>query len=490
MTNAATERPCAEAHNAGSPACGRARRPKTPLFTAMELCHTRYSQLDIARAWPVSSRGTQLLTSVFDPGAPKAPWAPAAVPSAVASAVTPSRDVAARLSSPSKRRTQIWDLHPSLHCSIIGTCLSSGELRRLLARLKVQGAETADDHDLHILGVLLAGRAKAGAKHLQKALDRRHQPSLNQFAKAKDTAAVAALWEEALGRGDIPGAYWALLTHPAATDAMVKDVFGKVHMLSHLVGAANRADIRRLRQLEEDNAALAAKLERQQLQLRDGFTSRDESIRRLSDMLARTVSQEAVRPALAATEDTRTLQDALAELDKRLAHETSRRERLEQRLASVAAALKDAERARRDAESELAAVRCELAGLESRLAPLQTEAAASSDGLDLHGLTVLYVGGRANQAPQLKGLVESTKGRFLHHDGGIEHSPNLLPGLVSRADIAVFPVDCVSHDAAAAVKRVCRQLGKRYIPLRTSSLACLLSGLSEMQPAPAPAAVS
>jgi hypothetical protein len=49
----------------------------------------------------------------------------------------------------------------------------------------------------------------------------------------------------------------------APTDAMVKDVFGKVHMLSHLVGAANRADIRRLRQLEEDNVTLTAKLERQ-----------------------------------------------------------------------------------------------------------------------------------------------------------------------------------------------------------------------------------
>ena len=120
--------------------------------------------------------------------------------------------------------------------------------------------------------------------------------------------------------------------------------------------------------------------------------------------------------------------------------------------------------------------------MEARLgAPLQADEAAAFDGLDLHGLTVLYVGGRANQAPQLKGLVESTKGRFLHHDGGIEHNPALLPGLVSRADIAVFPVDCVSHDAAAAVKRACRQLGKQYLPLRTSSLACLLSGLSEMQ---------
>jgi hypothetical protein len=444
----------------------------------------------------VSSRGTQLLTRVFEPGGPKpslvpGTWAPGTGQSSIAPAVSPARDAAAKLSPPSKRRTQIWELHQSLHCSIIGTCLSSAELRRLLVRLDVQGAEAADDHDLHVLGVLLASRSKTGAKHLQKTLDRRHQPSLNQFAKAKDAAAVSAVWEEALGRGDIPGAYWALLTHPAATDAIVKDVFGKVHMLSHLVGAANRADIRRLRQLEEDNASLTAKLERQQRQLRDGFISRDESIRRLNGMLARAVSQDAVVPSLAATEDAKAVKDALAELDQRLAHETSRRERLEQRLASVSSALNEAERARAHAECELGTLHRELAALESRLgAPLPSEDGAAPDGLDLHGLTVLYVGGRANQALQLKGLVESTKGRFLHHDGGIEHSAALLPGLVSRADIAVFPVDCVSHDAAAAVKRVCRQLGKRYIPLRTSSLACLLSGLSGMQPAQESAAPS
>ncbi|HEV3371025.1 MAG TPA: DUF2325 domain-containing protein [Xanthobacteraceae bacterium] len=432
----------------------------------------------------MSARGAQLLTRVFDPGEPKPSLTPATGRASMASAVTPPRDTAAKLAPASKRRTQIWELHQSLHCSIIGTCLSSGEMRRLLVRLKVEGAETADDHDLHVLGVLLAGRSKAGAKQLQKTLDRRHQTFLNQFAKAKDAAALSALWEDALARGDIPGAYWALLTHPAATDTMVKDVFGKIHMLSHLVGAANRADIRRLRQLEEHNADLTAKLERQQRQLRDGFVSRDETIRRLNGMLARAASQEAIVPSLDAAEDSRAVKDALAELDKRLAHETGRRERLELRLASVSEALNAAERTRSRAEGELETLHQELALLEARLgATLQTVDAP--DGLDLNGLTVLYVGGRANQTPQLKGLIESTGGRFLYHDGGIEHSATLLPGLVSRADIAVFPVDCVSHDAVGAVKRVCGQLGKRYLPLRTSSLTCLFAGLSGMQPAPA-----
>jgi hypothetical protein len=180
------------------------------------------------------------------------------------------------------RRGKIWELSETLHCSIIGTCLSNAELRHVLVRLKVTGAEAADDHDLHVMGVMLAGRRETGAKLLQRALDRRHSLSIKQFARAKDEETLRRMWEESVQSGDIPGAYWAVLSHPIATDAVVKKAFRDVHMLSHLVGAANRADIRRLRQLEDQNGALIEKLNRQQQQLRDGFTSRDATIRRLT----------------------------------------------------------------------------------------------------------------------------------------------------------------------------------------------------------------
>jgi Uncharacterized protein conserved in bacteria (DUF2325) len=99
---------------------------------------------------------------------------------------------------------------------------------------------------------------------------------------------------------------------------------------------------------------------------------------------------------------------------------------------------------------------------------------------ELEGTHVLYVGGRPHQVPQLKAAVERAGGIFLYHDGGVEHASGLLPGLVSRADCAMLPVDCVSHDAMATVKRLCRQTGKPLVPLRTSSLAGLLSGLAQL----------
>src|SRR5579862_866498 len=63
-----------------------------------------------------------------------------------------------------RRRTAIWTMHQSVHCSIIGTCLSGGELRRLMIKLGVDGAASADDHTLHKQAVALAGRPQDGAR--------------------------------------------------------------------------------------------------------------------------------------------------------------------------------------------------------------------------------------------------------------------------------------------------------------------------------------
>jgi hypothetical protein len=425
---------------------------------------------------PVSPLLPQALSSVFGPVVSRAPRADALADLRTDEEI--AAQIAPALINQPRRRTAIWDMHNSLHCSIVGTCLSTDELRRLLIKLKVAGAETTGDHDLHMLGVMLAGRPLAGAKLLQKTLDRRHAAAIKQADRIKDAAGLVAYWEDALKRGDIPGAYWATLTHPAATDDTIRHVFGDVHMLSHLVGAANRADIRRLRALEADNAALAAKIDKQQAQLRDGFVARDEMIRGLKAALARALAQEAA-PSMPA-DDEPLARAALAELESRLNCEIGRRERADARVAELTEALHAAEKGSARAARDGDAMVRELAAVEGRLDALLAGEPGVAD-LDLAGLQVLYVGGRAHQVPQLKDLVERMGGGFAHHDGGVEHSTTLLPGLVARADVVLFPVDCISHLAMGTIKRHCRQAGKRFMPLRTASLASCLSGLARLR---------
>jgi hypothetical protein len=440
---------------------------------APAMCHSRYILTNIANSMQeMSNRAAILSTVLVRPIVPR-----------VSPPLLRQEPHEADAPATSRQRTRIWELHHSLYCSIIGTCLTTAELRAILLRLDAWSAQAADDHAIHQLGVMLVSGPRGDAKQLQKALDRRHKVALNQCAKAKDAAAVAAFWDDAVKRGDIPGAYWAVLTHPATTNELAKKVFGEVHMLSHLVGAANRADIRRLRQLEEENAALAATIARQQRQLRDGFVARDETIRQLTDALARRAGEMVG----ASADDTKALTGALAEREKRLSEEMARRVALTRRLDKLSAELAETNSVRQSAGRERDALAAELAVAEAEIRRLMPAAGEAGPAVDLGDLCILYVGGRSHQIPQLKALVERTNGRFLHHDGGLEHSATLIPGLVSRADIVVFPVDCISHDAAAAVKRACRLMGKRYLPLRTASLACLLAGLAAIHATAAPA---
>ena len=153
-----------------------------------------------------------------------------------------------------------------------GTAAGPEEARRGVAR-------TARTTNCTVPRSAWRGVTTRRRKLLNKALDERHRVAINQFAKATTEDAVRSLWREAVRRGEIPGAYWATLTHPATTQAIIRDAFGEVHMLSHLVGAANRADIRRLCQLEADNADLRARIDRQQLALRDAVVTRDAAFR-------------------------------------------------------------------------------------------------------------------------------------------------------------------------------------------------------------------
>src|ERR1700745_289882 len=120
------------------------------------MCHSRYIQKDIANT--MSSRASILSTVLANP----------IQPAGELSRLLALRPAPETVEEPSRQRTRIWDLHHSLYCSIIGTCLTTAELRAILLRLDVHGAETADDHGIHQLGVKLVSGPKAGANHLQK----------------------------------------------------------------------------------------------------------------------------------------------------------------------------------------------------------------------------------------------------------------------------------------------------------------------------------
>jgi hypothetical protein len=388
----------------------------------------------------------------------------------------PEREIAQEVdklfSRPAGQRTKIWEFGTNLHCSIIGTCLSTAELRQVLLKLGHREAEGATEHDLHASGVLVAGKHQVGAKLLHKALDRRHRLAISRFDRAKSADKVRSMWREAVQCGDIPGAYWATLTHPATNDALTRDAFADVHMLSHLVGAANRADIRRLVQLEKEKADLDPRLAAEQRRFRGEIAFRD---RRIGALEARVEQLAGAAPEPSSPSGDVAL---VTELKSRLARCETHCERIEQQLVEGRTALAAERDARGAAEAREIVLRQELEAIECALLPDDRIENVAPEARQLAGLTLLYVGGRPATIGRLCDLAERAGAIFLYHDGGIEERGRLLAGLVSRADTVLFPVDCISHTAMLLLKRLCRQASKKFVPLRGAGLAPFCAALS------------
>ena len=347
----------------------------------------------------------------------------------------------------------------------------------MIARFVVVGTEELNEHDLHKTVVQSCASQGDFSRHVNRTLDKRYHAVIHQFARRKTAGELRIGWKEAVERGEIPGAYWATLSHPAATEDIVAESFGAVHMLSHLVGASNRADIRKLRQLEREKEELIAKIERQETQLREGFVGRDRTIRDLSEALALRAAEGDAR-SLPASDD-RSTAGRIVGLEQRLAIEIGRRARAERSLADSEETRGRLAASLEARDGDTFALRAELETVEGRLTRLFSEVDGPQDDVDLRGLSILYVGGRANQIAHIRAAAARAGAELLDHDGGIDDRDGRLPGLVSRADVALFPVDCISHTAALALKRLCQQAGKPWMPLRTASLTCFLAGMTD-----------
>jgi hypothetical protein len=373
------------------------------------------------------------------------------------------------------RRSKIWDIAPTLHCSIIGTCLSAAELRQFFVKLGDASARTASDHTLHSYGVNGAGKHDLIGKLLNKTLDHRHEAAIRRFAKASNTAQVRELWLEAFEQGGIPGAYWALLTHPATDRPLVEEAFGQVHMLSHMVGSSNRVDIVRLRTLEHDLGERDEKISRQEARLAESSRERSGLLRKVEGLEMEVLRREiADRTMAELTTGALSTSALLQRLDTEKAHSSQ----LAARVAELEHHVEKAHRFAAALNKQNDRLQREVAALEAELKIGKPEQCGLAAENDLQGLTMLYVGGRPGLIDQLKAIVTGRGGRMLAHDGGIEESPAALPGLISRADAALFPVDCISHSAVGHIKKCCREAGKPFIPLRTASVASFISAIA------------
>lgn len=378
------------------------------------------------------------------------------------------------------RRTKLWELDHRFHCLIIGTCLTIDELRRLARKAGIGVDAKMSDYELHHSFVQVAGNPVFAAKLSHKWLDQKFETVIKRSSACRDAGTLGSLWDQAVTAGDVAGAFWALVTHPFADAELMQRVYGEIHMLSHIAGHSNRSTQqqlavvrRRVAELEETQAwtAEAARLRIKELERRsEALAERAQRVDALERELATTRTRLAALESGEAIAQLRAQKESLAvEIERSL-----RRAEKTEREARQWTALNrfPGTRAAPDIQSAVIVEPC----------PPQCDALEAGDcpGPDLCGRRILYVGGRERQAAHFRAFVERLNGEFLHHDGGRNESSIRLDAMIRAADAVLCPVECVSHDACRRIKRICKRTAKRFVLLRSASLACFVEGLQEV----------
>ena len=89
--------------------------------------------------------------------------------------LSPSTDLASPVpgEAPTRQRRKLWELASHLYCSIVGTCLSTAELRKVVAKFKGHELKDFSDLAIHEEAVKAAAHHDVAGRLLHKALDRR-----------------------------------------------------------------------------------------------------------------------------------------------------------------------------------------------------------------------------------------------------------------------------------------------------------------------------
>lgn len=381
-----------------------------------------------------------------------------------------------------RRRRKLWELEEKYHCPVVGTCLSIEEIKKI-ARKNGFAGHAFDEYRLHVEAVSVSCARNPASEAMQRLLDRKFNPAITRFERARADAEVLALWRESLERGEVAGPMWATLSHKAASPATRHKVYADVHMLSHQVGAGQAADLRRREWLERERGQLLADV----AGLREGQRRQAESLRELE--LAHTAALEQNAHLAPLLQRVRELESGqamvaigqrlmLAEVQAGRARELENRVRaLEERVAVLRA---DKARLARELE-EVSGERDALERLclvEAPVADCVGDCSACAE--PLRGRCVLCVGGRAPLLPQYRQLAERLGVRLLHHDGGREEALSRLPDLLAASDAVICPTDCVGHLAYYQLKKHCKQTGKPCLLPKSSGVASFAAALTRL----------
>ena len=397
------------------------------------------------------------------------------------------------------KQKAIWEIPYTQHCSIVGTCLSLGEARLIGKKINVTCPNKEDlDATIHSVLVQECATKNWTSRLINKTLNKKFENSIKIFRPCKSSDELLALWRDAFSVGNIPGPYWAALSHPCLSNEAGVKVYSDVHMLSHLVGSSNQANIVRVTELEIELANAHDKIKKlivsnnvKVMNKTELINAQEEKIIALNQ-INKDLENRLTRLNQSIEEDKQSaFSNGVMLSGELLSKENSAdvlplkkaKKIISKMTSKVEQITIENSRLRAEADekdSQIDLLNTEMSSIELMLDNIQARGLAGSKSCDLAGKCVLYIGGRRGSMCRMCDIVKKMNGNLVYHDGGKEDSLASLPSAVSGADAVLFPTNCVSHSSALEAKKLCKRMAKPYLPIRSAGLGSLINGLVEI----------
>ncbi|MCF6204749.1 MAG: DUF2325 domain-containing protein [Methylococcaceae bacterium] len=385
-------------------------------------------------------------------------------------------------------RTKLWELDHIYHCAIIGTCLTMDEVRRLLRSFRLN-IDNDCSYEIHTTIVTLISFKDYPSKKVQSYLDKKFKSALQKTRKM-NADELKEEWKRVLNNGELIATFWAVISHPCTNEKMKKYFYGDIHMLSHMSGASNRADLKRLKSLEQSHKEFNSEAQTQQVKYQklqatniDLQKSIQLQTEKIDDLVNQVSALSNANEHLMVLNDVNKCKQLISQIEKlsyKIIFQENEMVKSHNKVAQLEKVITGLNRQANNYQKTITVNKNEIEHLQYLLSKNQEEGECLFKTPGLCGQCILYVGGKSNLIPHYRELVEEKDGAFIHHDGGLEKNTQDLSNSLKRADLVVFPSDCISHEAYWKIKRTCKKQQKPYKYLQSAGLHSLSNMLDKI----------
>ncbi len=382
-------------------------------------------------------------------------------------------------------RRRAWMIHSHFKCSVVGTCLSLEEQKKILKKTG-NSIKNRSVYEIHGIFVRSLSDKNRLSTRIDAYLHRKYKYEISKFF-GLDRPLFFDAWKTHFQKGEIVGLLWVAATRTDLKEKDIDSIFGDIHMQMYLNAGHNIKLRQRLSSQREVNLKLNKKfkesiqtrrtlkkenerLEREQAELRRQYAFLEKNKLAIEKELSNL--RENTR-MLEFKDENKQLHDELANLTEKIVNYQRGEEILQGQNNKLLSKFERQHEMNEHLKEEMESIVTQISALN--------RCDETCPSFDLCQKRILIVGGIDRMESLYRQLIEENGGIFEHYDGHMNGGKRALENRIRRADIVLCPVNINSHNACSVTKKLGKKYSRPVHMLAGSGLSAISHALMESQ---------